>query len=63
MLRAPARGRAKTMEFEAIMRCGFLAREMHGTVVRLAPPRTIDQADSDIAVTAFAQALADVAKS
>lgn len=51
------------MEFEAIMRCGFLAREMHGTVVRLAPPRTIDQADSDIAVTAFAQALADVAKS
>ena len=63
MLRAPARGRAKTVEFEAIMRAAFLPERCMGPWSVLAPPRTVDQADSDIAVTAFAQALAEVAKS
>jgi ornithine--oxo-acid transaminase len=48
---------------EAMMRRGVLARETHRTVVRFAPPLTVDQHEIDIAVTAFAEALEEVAES
>lgn len=48
---------------EAMMRRGVLARETHRTVVRFAPPLIIGQAEIDIAVIAFAEALEEVAKS
>jgi ornithine--oxo-acid transaminase len=48
---------------EAMMRRGVLARETHRSVVRFAPPLTIERHEIDLAVTAFAEALDEVAPS
>lgn len=47
---------------EAMMRRGVLAKETHTTVVRFAPPLVIERAEIDVAVTAFAEALTEVAE-
>lgn len=46
----------------AMMKRGVLAKETHGTVVRLAPPLVIEAADVDHGVAVFAEALNEVVK-
>jgi len=46
---------------EALLRRGVLAKDTHGSTIRLAPPLVVTPADVDFAVDALAAALADLA--
>jgi ornithine--oxo-acid transaminase len=45
---------------EALLRRGVLAKDTHGSTIRLAPPLVITAAEVDLAVDALAGALADL---
>ncbi len=45
---------------EALLAMGVLSKETHQTVVRLAPPLVIDQADLDLALDHFAEVMVDL---
>jgi len=57
----PALASARTV-CEALMRHGVLSKETHETVVRLAPPLIIGEADIDWAVIQIREALAEIDK-
>ncbi|MDB5364925.1 MAG: ornithine--oxo-acid transaminase [Rhodospirillales bacterium] len=46
---------------EALARRGVLSKETHETVIRLAPPLTIERAEIDFALTTLAEALNEIA--
>jgi len=46
---------------ESLLRRGVLSKDTHGTVIRFAPPLTIERQQLDLAVAALADALDDVA--
>jgi ornithine--oxo-acid transaminase len=46
---------------EALMRRGVLAKDTHGSTIRLAPPIVVEQADLDWAVDQLAEALEELA--
>jgi ornithine--oxo-acid transaminase len=54
----PARVTARSV-CEALMKRGVLSKDTHGTVIRFAPPLTIERHELDLAVDALAAALAD----
>jgi ornithine--oxo-acid transaminase len=46
---------------EALMRRGVLAKDTHGSTIRLAPPIVVEQADLDWAVGQLAEVLEELA--
>ncbi len=46
---------------EALLRRGVLAKDTHGSTIRLAPPLVVTSSDLEVAVDALAGALQDLA--